>query len=284
MNNTFINNIYAKQKTSHFGNIFAKQKTSHFGNINMNIIICGTHTNRLKCFFNYINKSTIKNKKFNNCAIIKCFKNNNILNFNMIYNGDNDNPNNWTIEEFNNMSFSAYISIPDYTEIYLIRHGMGFHNQSIINNLIYKDAKLNDIGINQAINCGKFLNRYFENYSKYPINYVMIASHLIRTQQTISLIIKQLNINKPIIIAPCTHEIIYSNSCNCDSILINKIQPYSNIPNCSYNNNLQDFNESCNNVYDIKINWDYYINFYKNNKKCSNTNMIDEIINTFLFN
>ena len=31
---------------------------------------------------------------------------------------------------------------------------------------IYKDAKLNDIGINQAINCGQFLNRYFENYSK----------------------------------------------------------------------------------------------------------------------
>ena len=263
MYKTFINNIL-------------KQKTSHFGNINMNIIICGTHTNRLKCFFNN------NTKGYNNCSVIKCFKNNNVLNFKMIYNGDGDKSYNWTLEEFNNMSFLANISIPDYTEIYLIRHGMGFHNQSLINNIIYKDAKLNETGINQAINCGKFLNKYFENYSEYPINYIMMGSHLIRTQQTISLIIKQLNINKPIFIAPCTHEIIYSNSCNCDYIPINKIQPYSNIPNCSYNNDVVN-NESCKMVNNIIINWDYYIYFYKNNMKCSN-NMIKEIINTFLYN
>ena len=252
----------------------------------MNIIICGTHNNRLKCFFYNINKN--KSKHFKNCAVIKCFKNNNILNFNMIYSGEGkDNINVWTVEEFNNMSYSTYIPIPDYTEIYLIRHGMGFHNQSIINNMIYKDAKLNDTGINQAINCGNFLNTYFENYSKYPINYYFEASHLIRTQQTISLIIKQLNINNSIYISPCTHEIIYSNSGNCDSLLINKIQPNSNIPNCSYNdvvNNDVVINESCKIVNNIEINWDYYITFYKNNKKCSNTNMINEIINTFLFN
>ena len=59
----------------------------------INIIICGTHNNRLECFFAKLNKNnkSYVSKVFNNCVIIRCFKINGMVKFNMIYEGELSN-------------------------------------------------------------------------------------------------------------------------------------------------------------------------------------------------
>jgi bisphosphoglycerate-dependent phosphoglycerate mutase len=256
---------------------------------NKKIILCGTHNNRLECFFNNLNKNNnYSNKSFNNCVIIKCYKDQKVK-FKMIYEGEtyDGKQNNtkslckstnkcWDIISFNNYfdnySFDNYINLPNDTEIFFIRHGLGIHNkmnilQKIINT--NKDSELDAIGIEQSKRVGIFLKGYFTNfYKNIIIKYV--ASHLIRTQQTIAEIMKGLQKIDIIYIIPCIHEISFSN--NCDTSLINKIQPSSNIPNCTNNEG------TCNKLNDIEINWDYYSEFYKLNKKCQDTNIINEII------
>lgn len=257
---------------------------------NKKILLCGTHNNRLECFFNNLNKTNnYPNKSFNNCVIIKCYKDQKVK-FKMIYEGETYNGTSndtksislckiynkcWDIVSFNNyfdnFSYDNYINLPNDTEIFLIRHGLGIHNkmnilQKIINTK--NDSELDAIGIDQAKRAGIFLNGYFNNfYTNTSIKYT--ASHLIRTQQTIAEIMKGLQKIDTIYIIPCTHEISFSS--NCDASFINKIQPASNIPNCTNNEG------SCNKLNDININWDYYMEFYRLNKKCQDTNMINEL-------
>ncbi len=256
-------------------------------NNNKKIILCGTHNNRLECFFNTINKNNnYINKGFNNCVIIKCYHNNNKVKFKMIYEGETYNgtsdivslcSNNmcWDIISFNNYfeNYSYNINLPKDTEIFLIRHGLGIHNKmnilkKIIN--IKNDPELDTIGIDQSKRAGIFLNGYFKNfYRNITIKYT--ASHLIRTQQTIAGIMRELEKqNSTIYIVPCSHEISFSNTC--DASVLNKIPVGLNKPNCTSNEG------TCNKLNDININWDYYMEFYKLEKKCQDTNMVNEII------
>ena len=266
-------------------------------NNNTNIILCGTHNNRLECYFYNLNKNNdYPKKKFNNCVIIKCYKINNNVKFKMIYegesNGDNIgslcsnslNLNNscWDIVSFNNY-FSKYsynINLPNNTEIYLIRHALGVHNkmntfQKITN--IKKDSPLDISGVYQAERAGIFLKGYINNfYNNAQIYYT--ASHLIRTQQTIGIIMKMIGALKSIYIVPCSHEIVYIN--NCDSSLLDLIPIAINMPNCTSNSGSCGKLTILSNInINININWDYYMEFYKSNKKCQDTNIVNEIIN-----
>ena len=109
-----------------------------------------------------------------------------------------------------------------------------------------------------------------------------MASNLIRTQQTIGVIMKMLDRVNNIYIVPCAHELNYVSE-YCDGHLFQKIPILSNIPKCIDNTN------SCNlltnfskvnryNNYNVDINWDYYMN---NNIDCINTNMMYQIINLY---
>ncbi len=262
---------------------------------NKKIILCGTHNNRLECFFNTINKIEGHNKSFNNCVIIKCYREGAKAKFKMIYEGETWNGTSdvtslcsnpfglskrcWNIVSFNSYfdNFSYDINLPIDTEVFLIRHGLGVHNKmNILKKFIntQNDSPLDPIGIEQAKRAGVFLNGYFKNfYNNIVIKYS--ASHLIRAQQTIAEIMKQIEKeNKIIYIIPCTHEILFSNKCDAPSLL-NKIPIASNIPNCTNNE------YPCNKLDNIDINWDYYMDFYKNEKTCENTNIIEIIIDVF---
>jgi hypothetical protein len=100
----------------------------NYNNNNNNIILCGTHNNRLLCFFKQLNiNNDYPNKNFNNCVIIRCFRENYKVKFNMIYEGETyDNNENivkslcsisndcWDIVSFNNYfnNYSYDINLP----------------------------------------------------------------------------------------------------------------------------------------------------------------------------
>lgn len=294
-----------------------ENKLTYVGNLLLNanpinIIICGTHNNRLECFFSkYYKNHNYKSKTFNNCVIIRCFKLNGSIKFNMIYEGEIGDESNiynisscfksnrcWNIKEFNKYFNSVNIKtldIPDNTEIYLVRHGEGVHNkinifEKIYNNIL--DAPLTNTGSQQAERAGMFLSGYIKAYYTY-FHIYFVASHLVRTQQTIGLMMKQFkfNMNNIINIAPCTHELIYKSDGECDAALRQMMPINSNTPRCNNINSEKDdtcrvlnkFNVDNNIEYDVKIKWDYYNFFYNSNMKCEETNMIDQIIKTFKF-
>ncbi len=251
-----------------------------------NVILCGTHNNRLECFFRSIEKN-YPNKAFNNCVVIKCYNENNKLKFKMIYEGESNNSRHftkktWTTESFNNFFYNNIynINLPPNTDILLIRHALGVHNKrSLLRSLFNfeKDSQLDVIGIDQSERVGIFLKKQLESKNIY-----FMASYLVRTQQTIAIIMKMLNIVKPIYIIPCAHELnIVNNSYNnnCDDNILNKIPISSNIPKCRDNTNSCDKLTNFSGVdlyadYKVDINWDYY----NNSIKCQNTNILEQII------
>ncbi len=256
------------------------------------IIINGNHNNRLKCFFYKFNKDS---KNFSNCAIIRCYRDENSnVKFSMIYSGDYIDSSCWTLDEFNKSfdNINIKINLPDNTEILLIRHGKGIHNHNALLERIYYysisdqnviDPSLDKTGVSQAVSAGKFLELFFnKNYNKPDIYFT--ASHLIRTQQTVGLIMQELKIKKTIHISPCTHEILYISKNDCECLdLGNKFIP-ANTPNCDINNMCESLNKFCHtdcyNTNSIPLNWDYYKLFYNSKEKCCNNNMIEQIIRT----
>ena len=268
---------------------------------NNNIILCGTHNNRLACYFSNLNKdNNYPNKNFNNCVIIRCFRENNKVKFNMIYEGETTDENKnlikslcsmsdgcWDIVSFNNYfnNYSYDINLPPNTEIFLIRHGLGVHNKmNLLNKIINTkiDSQLDPIGLQQATRAGIFLKGYLNMNINNSKNIILTASHLMRAQQTIAIIMKMLVIKKPIYISPCSHEINVGSQ-DCDSTILEILPVASNIPTCTNNtcgklNVFSDPNILDN--YEVNLNWDYYMEFNKSNK-CQNTNMVAEIINLY---
>ncbi len=255
------------------------------------IIICCTHNNRLECFFRNINiDNNYTNKSFNNCVIIRCYKDNNNVKFTMIYEGESNGDvvslcsltsGCWDIISFNNYfnNYSYDINLPDNTEIFLLRHALGVHNKMSIIQKIFNfniDSPLDIIGIEQAKRAGKFLKGYLNNFYK-NIIIILTASHLIRTQQTIGIIMNMMNIINKIYIVPCIHELNISNN-SCESSIINCIPIASNIPKCRNNDNSCDKLNILNNNYEVD--WDYYTEFNKSKIDCKNTDIISQIINT----
>ena len=254
-----------------------------------NVILCGTHNNRLECFFRSIEKD-YPNKAFNNCVVIKCYNENDKLKFKMIYEGESYNLKHykksaWTIDSFNNFfnNKNYNIILPPNTDILLIRHALGVHNKRSLLRTIFnfeKDSQLDVIGIEQSERAGIFLK------SLRLKNIYFMASHLVRTQQTIAIIMKMINLIKPIYIVPCAHELNLVNNCynsSCDNSILQKFPILSNMPKCRYNSNSCDKLTNFSGVdiyanYKVDINWDYYINYYNNNNKCENTNILEQII------
>jgi len=145
------------------------------------------------------------------------------------------------------------------------------------------DSVLDIIGIEQAKRLGLFIKGYIDNFYNNAI-IVFTASHLIRTQQTIGIIMNMMNINiniNIIYIVPCIHELNISNN-RCDTGIINNIPIASNIPKCKNNNNNCDKLNILNNIYNVD--WTYYIEFNKSNIKCNETDMITQIIKTISYN
>jgi bisphosphoglycerate-dependent phosphoglycerate mutase len=306
MNNYDNNSLYKylkyKSKYINSKKLILGGSILNFNNNNNNIILCATHNNRLECYFKNINKDNdYPNKSFNNCVIIRCFKENNKTKFNMIYEGETNGDDFvslcsirngcWDIISFNNYfnNRSYDINLPDNTEIFLIRHGLGVHNkmnilQKILNTKI--DSQLDPIGLEQAMRAGIFLKGYIysANNNSMNININFMASHLMRAQQTIGIIMKMLEIKKPIYISPCSHEVNFGSTI-CDSNISQYLQVASNKPTCTNNSGtcgkLSVFSEP--NIldnYEVNLNWDYYIEFNKSNK-CQDTNMVSEIINLY---
>ena len=121
-----------------------------------------------------------------------------------------------------------------------------------------------------------------------------------RTIQTAYLILKHsdnLKFNKEFVVLPCSHELNYFNSTNCDGA--NAFIPRSteNISKCENKHKTStSCTECCNFIMkyanntpptlsdlQVVIDWSKYNNFYyEKNKNCKDTNMIKESINILL--
>jgi len=187
------------------------QKIESEVNKQLNFALCVTHNGRLKLIMrkfleiikpdiqddNYLNLVN-NTKSFKNCAIIHMTST--------------------FIEVFNNetrnvfYTYSKSCNLLQNLEIVFVRHGQGFHNIhsgfSKLTHFFEKDPKLTPLGIEQANTAGKIISKEIIQ-NRIGMNYILMASELSRTQQTISEIIPYIkNIdNKPVYIINCIFEI-----------------------------------------------------------------------------
>ena len=177
----------------------------------LNFALCVTHNGRLKLIMrkfleiikpdiqddNYLNLVN-NTKSFKNCAIIHMTST--------------------FIEVFNNetrnvfYTYSKSCNLLQNLEIVFVRHGQGLHNIhsgfSKLTHFFEKDPKLTPLGIEQANTAGKIISKEIIQ-NRIGMNYILMASELSRTQQTMSEIIPYIkNIdNKPVYIINCIFEI-----------------------------------------------------------------------------
>jgi len=278
------------------------------------VSILTTHQSRLRCFlYKYIKQSYDLQKKkeqvridkfkvdrFQNGCILKFVITSLNINIELIHNGEIDEKKpshtyyvtpettqplskKYQIKVFKpiNIENNDYEVENDTYIFYLIRHGQASHNiikgiKKKISSLIgKKDTKLTENGKLQAFRSGKSLG----NVEKGDI--FLFSSDLQRTRQTMIHFLKGLGskqfLGKIIIILPCSHELMYNKTLNCDKNQI--LSPNENQMNCTNVNN-------CKTIEKYKINWDYYGIFYKGTrskskgkrKRCKNTNLIIEAI------
>ena len=256
---------------------------NHFTNNPINIIICGTHGMRMSCFLKSLIPD-LPNKIIKNCSIIRCYKENGNTLLKMIYEGEGHNSimGEWKMDDINKyINKPISISIPDNFELFFVRHGKGQHNGlNVVQRLTtdLTDAMLVVDGVSQAERAGGYLSSYFKlNYTN--VNFFYEASMLRRTIQTIAIIIKQMKLDKPIHIVPCVNELPYHGGGQCDKSIINgvgnKIFPENK--SVCVDNNICTINGLNTNV-----KWDYFMEFKKMGK-CDNTNMINEMLNCYIF-
>ncbi len=200
----------------------------------------------------------------------------------IIYNGESD-PNEkrdtklyYNLNDFNLLNLeSSKLIIPSGLNVFLIRHAQGYHNlnntiiqkiKSFDNKHILKDPQLTTLGIQQAKNCGKFLKDYHINIKQ---NSIYFCSILLRTRETISEILNELDVrDQEVIILPQSHEI--SNFIIPEKFIMNNGQCNNDVANrilykC-------DFNTGNNGIY--HFNWDYYSKI--KNKKTKLSHMLYE--------
>jgi hypothetical protein len=268
------------------------------------------------------NKDKEVELRFKNCAIIllKIDPKLKMIEISLIHDGDvnkkkkgyyyyvqNKSSNNYEIEfpitkytnidgKFDNILKILHIKSEDIGEkninIYMIRHGEGFHNTvkglSKIMKLSskYVDSKLTNIGITQAINAAPTLNEINFDY--------LFVSDLLRTRETLQQILltnKYKKNIKKIFVLPCSHELDYVKSGLCD-----ESQKFSMIEN-ENKMSCKIISNTCNDKIDpilccnldlltnnnIELNWKYYRQFYKDSTRnvynknrfhCKNTSVI----------
>ncbi len=267
--------------------------------MNINNIVITSHSKRIRKFIDDYFPNFNKNKRIMNCGILLLSNdiyNDNIVNIKMIYQGESDPQENrkkenyYTPDDFNNLNLtSKTLIIPPNINIILIRHAQGYHNlnntlfkkiMAINNNEILKDPQLTDVGIKQASNAGIFLKN---NYPFILNNSIFCCSILLRTRETMSLILKELNIfgstnminldnninNQQIYVLPSSHEI--SNFIMPEKFVIKTGQCNNKVTNrLLYKCDFINHDDGIHN-----FNWDYYSK-YKNNNSLKHINMIYE--------
>lgn len=252
-----------------------------------NIIIV-SHSKRLRQFiFKYFINFNRRNR-FKNCAILHIFFDtfNNNTRIKLIYDGEIDKSENrndnayYKVNTFNKLDiFSNKLIVPENINIFIIRHAQGYHNanntfiKKIVanfDNKILKDPQLTDIGIKQAEKSGEILNKYFSDNKLDKKLCILFCSVLLRTRETLNIILDQMEIfDKEIIILPMSNEI--TNFKIPEHLIINKHM-------CS-NNETQRLIYKCDVINDKNnnlrhINWKYFYEFKKNIKYNSDSNMI----------
>jgi hypothetical protein len=245
----------------------------------LNLTFIATHNDRLRCFFAKLMSTNkdFKNKKFRNCAIIRCA---NVpqefgdgVEFKMVYEGDlmeGEPTEYWSQTEFNKLELSCNGKLPiclnnhenglKQNYVYLIRHGEGIHNLSGRTERIFdingefKDASLTFRGYEQAKYAALKLLKYeLEGLNKkYSVHYYFGSSHLYRTRQTIAIFQQVLGINQTIYVLPCAHELPFNENGKCDDSWKNgKELTKENKPKCSYDTPNLLNKEKCNTVIQI---------------------------------
>ena len=205
------------------------------------------------------------------------------------------------IGEFNNLLKDIYLfDIKGEFEIFLIRHGQGYHNENksdknvlIEGDVKFVDAELTDTGKNQAINAADEIYKYIENAKHIFLG----ASRLKRTWESIIECVNKLNekktqkITKEITIIPCLHEMPEaSTDGKCDGTKAIENWSYGAGENKSKCVNPNKFyfekqkydDANCTNLLGYTIKWEYYNKFYPKDtarKHCRDTNIINEILN-----
>ena len=247
-----------------------------------------THENRLRCILKSLIGSV---HHYMNCCVIKLVlqKTNNKIDYDlcMIYDGETHKTGKYYTKEQNvsserrvsfsniecvdnkllNVTPSLLINNVKYV-FYIIRHAQAEHN---LYNFIQKikspfklDTSITDTGIKQCENAGKFLNKYLDGVKIH----FLFCSDLKRTRQTMSVICSKLKNHIPnsMVVVPCSHEVLYSKSGNCDKSMLMSINSIAGENRMACSKTSED--EQC---YEVKyknkkyvIDWEYYNKFYKN--------------------
>jgi broad specificity phosphatase PhoE len=256
-------------------------------------ILMVTHNARMRCLLEdiisdkmkmYRQKYNTNEIRFKNCCILKLdfFKDSSYglislfhggmidnrkdgMYFSSIFDKDNDKDIIFDPTIFNINKLSIDMIDTNNYHIYMIRHGEATHNLKSSYHL-KKDTLLTiDKGIIQAeqsaISLAKFLS-----YVDY-----CFCSELKRTRQTLAIFMKTLNINKHMIVLPCSNELHYSKNGKCDSQThgLLSIIPAENKESCSTNRKA----DMCSSIENYVIDWSVYDKF-KKDRKCSDHNMI----------
>jgi len=271
-----------------------------------------THENRLRCIMKEFIGSA---NHYMNCCVIKLVinkKNEKIdYNLSMIYDGETHKTGKYytskqDVDTEKRISFPIINNNKEYENIlpktlknnvkytfYIIRHAQSLHNlYSFIDKIqspIKLDTSITDTGIKQSENAGIFLSKYLKNKK---IDY-LFSSDLKRTRQTMSVICSKLKNDLPnkIVVIPCSHEVHYSKSGNCDKSMIRSIRNIAGENRTACYRNSDD--KQCYEVeYKKKkymIDWSYYNKFYGNEGRkfvylkdskytCSRNNLIELMI------
>jgi broad specificity phosphatase PhoE len=261
-----------------------------------------SHNSRIRCwlhglkpeyFDNLLKIYSTNNIRLKNCAILKLEINKKKVTLSLVYEGyvnkrkkgkyytnnQNDFFNDVIFEpinlELNIFGISELDIGNNHYNFYIMRHAEATHNSNKYLKQI--DPELTFKGFNnggeQSTRAGYFLKEIFTNSS----NNFFFISKLRRTKQTLSMILPELDLDKKsfqITVLPCTHEIKYYPGGKCEfrtksTPSDTMICKENELTNCSTNKN-----NSCCNLNQYPINWNYYLDFYKNNKQYSNINMI----------
>lgn len=254
--------------------------------MNKRNIIIVSHSKRLRQFISKYFINFNRKKRFKNCAILHIFFDNINTKIKLIYDGEIDKSENrndneyYKINTFNKLNiFSNRLIVPENINIFIIRHAQGYHNANNtlikkvfanFNSKILKDPQLTDIGINQAKKSGEFLNKYFIDNKLNKKLCILFCSVLLRTRETLNIILDQMNIfDNELIILPMSNEI--TNFTIPEHLIINKHM-------CT-NDKTQRLIYKCDTIIDKNnnsrhINWKYFYEFKKNIDNKIDTNMI----------
>jgi bisphosphoglycerate-dependent phosphoglycerate mutase len=247
-----------------------------------------THENRLRCIMKEFIGSA---NHYMNCCVLKLVMEKRLGKINydlsMVYDGETHKTGKYyiskqgvdtekrlsfphivyTVDKLLNVKVDKLKSGVKYI-FYIIRHAQSLHNlynfmEKMISPLKL-DTSITDIGIKQCENAGKFLNKYLGGIK---IDY-LFCSDLKRTRQTMSVICSKLNNKKPnkFIVIPCSHEVHYSKSGNCDKSMIRSIRSIAgeNRTVCNIKSDDEQCYEATYKSKNYDIDWSFYNKFYGN--------------------